>query len=255
MTSLTDAQRATLESEGFLALERFVGDDEIARLRTIYDRLFSSETGRGEGKRVDLVAADGARAATILPLLAEPSRFAPELKDGAFLRNAREAARSVFGAALREDFFGEHMIFKPAGAGSETPWHQDMAYHDPALIERSINFWMPLDDADGENGCMHYVPGSHRYDVLPHHSIGDDPRVHGLEVDDAAQYHARSVAVPCRAGGCVLHLPTTLHYAGPNPTSRQRRAYTLIMHAAPIPREAPIDNYWLRDKRTSYQRG
>ncbi len=251
-SQLTESQRARLDKDGFLVIDNFVDAAEVARLRTVFDRLFASDAGRAEGKRINLAGLDDPDAEKILPQIVGPSSFAPELKDGAFVRHARTLAQAVFGDALL-DGFGEHMIFKPAGAGAETPWHQDMAYHNPAAIEHSINFWMPLDDTDVDNGCMHYIPGSHRSDVLPHHSIGNDPRIHGLEVDEAAQYNELGVACPMAAGGCVLHLPTTLHYAGPNMSDRQRRAYILIMNATPTPRAEAIDNYWMREKRTSYR--
>lgn len=252
MIALTTAQRATLDRDGFLAIDDFVDTAEVARLGAIFDRLFASDAGRAEGKRLDLAGLDDPVAATRLPQIVEPSDYAPELKDGPYVERARTIARGIFGGDLL-DLVGEHMIFKPAGEGSETAWHQDQAYHNPATIERSVNFWMPLDDTDDANGCMRYVPGSHRRDVLPHHSVGNDPRIHGLEVDQPAQYHALSVPVPLRAGGCVLHLPTTLHYAGPNLSDRQRRAYILIMNAKPIARAKPIDNYWMREKRTRYR--
>ena len=250
--ALTGPQTEALQADGFLVIDEFVGMDEVVRLRVIFDRLFGSDAGRADGKRFNLAGLEDPSAATTLPQIIEPSTFAPELKDGEFVRRARAVARGVFGDDLL-DGFGEHMIFKPAGAGAETPWHQDMAYHDPALIERSINFWMPLDDTDTQNGCMHYIPGSNSQDVLRHHSIGNDPRVHGLEVDGADLYRDRGVACPMPARGCVLHLPTTLHYAGANTSTRQRRAYILIMSATPIPRAQPIDNYWMREKRTGFR--
>ncbi len=138
------------------------------------------------------------------------------------------------------------MIFEPAHVGNVTPWHQDQAYHDPEMDERSINFWITLDDADALNGCMHYAPGSHVHDVLPHHRIGRDPSVHGLEVDDPEVFAEGAAACPLKAGGCVLHLAKTLHYAGPNRTARQRRAYILIVHAPPVRRLVPVDNHWMR---------
>ena len=251
---LTDGQYAALERDGYVAVDHFVDSDEVARLRTLFDRLFASEAGRAEGKRFNLAGLEGGVAEPVLPQILEPSDYAPDLKDGPFVRRSRAVARASFGDALL-DGFGEHMILKPAGTGAETPWHQDMAYHDPALIERSINFWMPLDDTDTDNGCMHYVPGSHRNDVLPHHSIGHDPRIHGLEVDGAERYRGRGIPCPLAAGGCVLHLPTTLHYAGPNRSRRQRRAYILIMSATPIARASPIDNYWMREKRNAFSVG
>ncbi|MEO1016181.1 MAG: phytanoyl-CoA dioxygenase family protein [Pseudomonadota bacterium] len=248
--TLSQAERHHLLDHGYVAVEAFVARDEVDRLRIIVDRLFSSRAGWEDGNQFDLAGLDDAANNAALPQLLYPSKYAPELAESSFLQRAREIAASLFGNDLADDY-GEHMIVKPPYSGSETPWHQDQAYHDPAAIERSINFWMPLDDTDEENGCMHYVPGSNRHDVLPHHSIGDDPRVHGLEVDNAGQYHEQAVACPLLAGGCVMHLPTTLHYAGPNTSSRQRRAYILIMQATALPRDRPIDNYWMREKRTA----
>jgi hypothetical protein len=244
------AELARLDEDGFLVIESFVSAEEVERLRTVYDRLFGSDAGRAEGKRIDLVGAESPGAPN-LPQIIEPSRFAPELRSGEYVARARSLARAFLGEDLL-DGFGDHMIFKPPGAGAATPWHQDAAYHDPTKVERSINFWMPLDDADLDNGCLHYVPGSHRSDVLPHHSIGNDPRVHGLEVDHPESWHERSVACPIAAGGCALHLPTTLHYAGPNRSARQRRAYTLIMHAPSLSRTMPIDNYWMGERHENF---
>ena len=250
---LSGEQRARLDADGFLAIDNFVDAPEVQRLGRVFDRLFASDAGRADGRRIDLAGLDDPDAPSRLPQIVEPSEDAPELKEGPFLARARAIARDLFGEALTGRV-GEHMIFKPSGEGSATPWHQDQAYHDPATIERSLNFWLALDEADVENGCMHYVPGSHRLDVMPHHSIGRDPRIHGLEVDGAENWQKRGVPVPLRAGGCVLHLPTTLHYAGPNFSTRQRRAYILIMNAAPVMRDRPIDNYWMRDKQSSFRK-
>ncbi len=128
-------------------------------MRVTYDRLFSSDAGREEGSRYQLGAQ--------LPQLIEPSRYAPELTKTQFVANARAIATQLFGDDLEPEF-GEHMIYKPALVGSETPWHQDQAYHDPGLRYRNINFWLPLDDATVESGCMQFVPGSNRLDLVPH---------------------------------------------------------------------------------------
>ena len=79
--------------------------------------------------------------------------------------------------------------------------HQDQAYHDPAMAYKGVNFWMPLDDATVESGCLQFIPGSHKLDVLPHHSINRDPRIHGLEVDDPEKYAERQFPVLLRLVG------------------------------------------------------
>lgn len=233
-TSLSAHQREFFEHNGFLWLDAITTPDEVRRMRVIYDRLFDSGAGREDGLLYQL----GDR----LPQLVEPSRYAPELKDTEYFANARAIATQLFGDDLEPDI-GEHMIYKPPMIAGETPWHQDQAYHDPGLVYRNVNFWLPLDDATVESGCMHFVPGSHRLDVLPHRPIGGDPSVDGLEVD-MSQFERDSVACPIPAGGCTMHASYTLHYAGPNRSETPRRAYILVLRATPVARDEPLDLYW-----------
>ena len=50
-----------------------------------------------------------------------------------------------------------------------------------------------LDDATLENGCMWFIPGSHKSEVRSHRHIDHDPTVHGLVTDDVDP----SAAVSC----------------------------------------------------------
>lgn len=234
-SSLSAHQHEFFERNGFLWLDAITTPEEVAELRVVYDRLFDSDAGRDDGLRYEL----GDR----LPQLVEPSRYAPELLETAFVANARAIARQLFGDALLPEV-GEHMIYKPPRVASATPWHQDQAYHDPGLIYRNVNFWMPLDDATVESGCMQFVPGSHRHDdVLPHRPIGGDPNADGLEID-LTDFDRDAVACPIPAGGCTMHASYTLHYAGPNRSDTPRRAYILVFRSAPVAREEPLDLYW-----------
>ena len=135
--------------------------------------------------------------------------------------------------------------------GTETPWHQDEAYWDPTLDYESLSIWIPLQEATIANGCMQFVPGSHQQQVLTHHSINDDPRIHGLEVD--AVDVSTAVACPIPAGGATIHHNRTLHYAGPNDSDVPRRAYILIFGRKPTQRIKARDFYWKRQKQTARQ--
>ena len=95
------------------------------------------------------------------------------------------------------------------------------------------------------------MPGSHNHEVLPHHSINDDPRIHGLEVDATSTNNA--VACPLPPGGATVHTNRTLHYAGPNQTDEPRRAYILLFGVAPVPRSEPRDFPWNTIKATARQ--
>jgi ectoine hydroxylase-related dioxygenase (phytanoyl-CoA dioxygenase family) len=118
--------------------------------------------------------------------------------------------------------------------GAATPWHQDEAYRfDPGFEYAQVSVWMPLQEATPDNGCMHYIPGSHRLEVLPHRSPGDDPKVHAIEC--AGEFDkATAVAFPLPAGGATIHHGRTLHYAGPNRTDMPRYAYILAFEVPPV---------------------
>ena len=236
------------ETDGFLTIDTITTPDELVWLREVYDRLFEEKVGWEEGSQFDLAGTDETEAS--LPQMLGPSRYAPELLDTIYRKNATAIARQLLGEDMT-DHLGEHMIYKPAGRGAATPWHQDQAYHDPHLKFRGINFWMPLDDATVDSGCLQFVPGSHKLDVLPHHSINHDPRIHGLEVDNPDAWRDKAVSCPIPAGGATIHACYLLHYAAANTSDRPRRAYTLTFRCKPEPRDVPIDNYWRRDQQTA----
>ena len=251
MPHLTDEQISQFETEGFVSLDTITTQAEVDWLREVYDRLFEERIGWDEGSQFDLAGTDDKDEAA-LPQMLGPSRYAPELLESEYRKNAIAIARQILGNGMT-DRVGEHMIYKPARRGPATPWHQDQAYHDPALTYRGVNFWMPLDDATVDSGCLQFVPGSHKYDVLPHHPINHDPRIHGLEVDDPETWAPKAVPCPVPAGGATIHACYLLHYAAPNTTDRPRRAYTLTFRCEPKARDVPIDNYWRREQVTARQ--
>ena len=243
---LTQEQIDFYHREGYLVLEAITTPDEVAWLREIYDRLFAERAGREFGDQFDLGGTDEEDKPAVLPQILSPSKYAPELKEGLYRVNALAIARQLLGPEVQ--YQGEHAIFKPARYGAETPWHQDEAYWNPAMDYNAFSLWMPLQEATLENGCMQFVPRSHTWDVLPHHCIGNDPRIHGLEVDKADI--STAVACPLPPGGATLHHNRTLHYTGPNRSEIPRRAYILGFGLPPIPAQEPRDYYWNRMKQT-----
>lgn len=249
--TLTSEQIEFFQQEGYLTLPAITTPEEVESLCEIYDYLFSSKAGRKEGDHLDLSSTDEDDQEAVLPQILKPSKYAPELADTLFRANAEAIARQLLGTEAR--FGGDHAIRKPAGSGVETPWHQDEAYWDPDVEYQSLSIWIPLQEATLENGCMQFVPRSHTQEVLPHHSIGHDPRIIGLEVDDVEKLTARAVACPIPAGGATLHHSRTLHYTGPNYSTGPRRAYILGFGTPPKKREKSRDFYWLTMQQTKWQ--
>jgi len=101
---------------------------------------------------------------------------------------------------------------------------------------------MPLSGATVESGCLHFIPGSHLSEVIPHQPIGGDPRVHGLEAIDVDA--SKAVAISLEEGSVTVHHNRTLHYAGPNSTQQQRRAYIMMCGKPAAPRQTPRQFPW-----------
>ncbi|HTQ11758.1 MAG TPA: phytanoyl-CoA dioxygenase family protein [Fimbriimonadaceae bacterium] len=245
--TLTPDQVAFYQENGYLSIPELMPADEVERIREIYDRLFAARVGRETGDQFDLAGTDEEGVEAKLPQILGPSRFAPELLEGQYRANLAHVVKQLLGPEGQVG--GDHMIFKPARIGAETPWHQDQAYWDPGYDYNSLSVWIPLQEATIENGCMWFVPGSHRLDIHTHHSIGHDPRVHGLEVEGADV--SKAVACPLPPGGATFHHCRTLHYTGPNRSDIDRRAYIIGAGVPATKRVVPYDFYWNRVKQTA----
>lgn len=247
-TSLSEAQIAQFQTQGYLALNSLVALEEIARMRTMYDALFEAKAGRDVGDHFDLAGADEEGTPAVLQQILNPSRYAPAFGELACVQSALRIATQLLGPETEAQ--GNHAILKPAGMGAATPWHQDEAYWNPELQYNALSVWIPLQDATLENGCMHFIPGSHRGDVVDHHPINHDPRVHGLEVENAPD-ESRAVACPLPAGGATFHLARTFHYAGENKTDQPRRAYIMMFGTPPQPGNEGRRFPWLELRQTA----
>ncbi len=246
--SITLEQIAFFQANGYLAIPAITTSEEVAFVREVYDRLFAARVGRDEGNQFDLAGTDEEGKEAALPQILNPVKYAPELRDTLMRVNALHISRQLLGDDAQAH--GEHAILKPARHGAPTPWHQDEAYWNADLDHESLSVWIPLQPATLENGCMQFVPGTHLWEVQSHHCINNDPRIHGLEIDELPD--TKNVAIcPLPAGGATFHLSRTMHYTAPNLSNTPRRAYILGFGRAPRPRKEPRDFYWNTQKRTA----
>ena len=213
---------------GYIQYPSFFSAEEIAPLRaaiddavaTGRDRILGAEDGGRHGEAYERVFNQmlnlwtdypGARAVT----------FDSRLSD---------RARRLSGSG-HVRLYHDHAMVKPAGqASQQTQWHQDAPFW-PMDSVGSLSAWIAVDDVTTENGCMQFVPGSHRFgklaDINPYHL-----EVEGESVLDrlGAMGHtlADPVAMEMEAGGVTFHHSCTLHRAGPNLSDRPRRAFSVI---------------------------
>ena len=64
-------------------------------------------------------------------------------------------------------FWHDQLFCKPARHGGVVAWHQDYSYWTRTVPMAHLTCWIGLDDATADNGCLQYIPGSHRWELLP----------------------------------------------------------------------------------------
>lgn len=248
MHRLTEEQIAAFHETGFLAVAQVAAPKEVALMRDLYDDLFAQRAGHDTGDHFDLAGTDEEGVAPRLTQILNPSRYAPAFAGLKCTERALAMATQLLGPGTEAQ--GDHAILKPAGMGAATPWHQDESYWNPEMAYNALSVWMPLQEATVANGCMQFIPGSHRLEVLPHHPINHDPRIHGLEVDRTIDA-SRAVACPIPAGGATFHLSRTLHFTGENRTDQPRRAYIMMFGTPPVPYNGERRFPWLEARQTA----
>jgi ectoine hydroxylase-related dioxygenase (phytanoyl-CoA dioxygenase family) len=119
------------------------------------------------------------------------------------------------------------VLCKPAGTGREVPWHQDGEYW-PMRPLATCSAWIAIDPVSTANGCMRFIPGSHRRDELYRHHVSDrKDLVLNLELDQDQFDESRAVNVELEPGQFSLHDVRLIHGSAANTSGRRRAAFIL----------------------------
>ncbi|MBI4557690.1 MAG: phytanoyl-CoA dioxygenase family protein [Candidatus Hydrogenedentes bacterium] len=213
---LSEEQINFYQENGYIKLENVLTPEELDGARTALDDLISNGRHRHSNdpvyskvflQMVNLWRVDeGIRAFTLNRKLASIARWLAK----------------VDGIRLWHD----HALVKMPGDSRETPWHQDLPYW-PMVETGALSCWMALDDVNERNGCMQFVPGSHKLGRLEPINLVNPQDIFKLP---GAERVTMQSAVKCelKAGSCTFHNGMTFHYATSNRTDQPRRAMVVI---------------------------
>lgn len=95
-----------------------------------------------------------------------PDRFNQVLADYMETPKLLDAVESIIGEDIVA--FLLMLIYKPPHVDAVHPYHQDSFYFPFGPHDDVIGTWVPLDDADGDNGTLRVIPGSHKMDIIEH---------------------------------------------------------------------------------------
>lgn len=159
------------------------------------------------------------------PDLYNRERIAEKLDGWDALGEAAAARYREQGFLVIGNAFGDAMALLKTPRGVEKPWHQDKAYFDYDVRVPVVGAWIALDEATKENGCMHFIAGSHREGPIIHFQRRD------WQICDTEMQGRPAVAAPVSAGDCILFDGLVHHGTPTNRTDKRRRAIQL--HYAP----------------------
>jgi non-heme Fe2+,alpha-ketoglutarate-dependent halogenase len=113
---------------------------------------------------------------------------------------------------------------KEAGSDGYVGWHQDIHYWGLDPAEEVVTAWLGLTDASEDNGCMFFVPGSHRGGDRPHQRLPDTSNMllGSQEVSLCESEQAQRRAVVLQPGQFSVHHARLLHGSYGNLSQRPR---------------------------------
>ncbi len=132
------------------------------------------------------------------------------------------AASQLLGGPVR--FWHDQLFCKPAHHGGVVAWHQDYSYWTRTQPLAHLTCWIGLDDSTRENGCLHYVPGSHRWADLPITGLAGDMDAIQRVLTEEQKQQFKPVAIELKKGESSFHHPRMIHGSHANSSERSRRA-------------------------------
>ena len=124
-------------------------------------------------------------------------------------------------------FWHDQLFYKPAEHGGVVAWHQDYSYWTRTIAMQHLTCWTGLDDATEENGCLQYIPKSHKWGLLEAPKIAGD--MNGLlqHLTDEQKKEFKPVPIELKKGYASFHHPLLIHGSYENKSKRPRRAFVL----------------------------
>ncbi|MCY2963549.1 MAG: phytanoyl-CoA dioxygenase family protein [Planctomycetota bacterium] len=213
--------KSEFDNQGFVVVRNFLPPEMLAELRSQLDRYI----GEVVPTLPDWHAfyEDRARPETLKQMQhMEGDPFFREYVGNARWKSLAEALVGETAACESPEWFN-----KPPGTQHPTPPHQDNYYFNltPSNV---VTIWVALDPVDDENGCLRYVPGSHRKGFRQHarsRVLGFSQGISDYGPEDTAGEQR----IHLQPGDATAHHGMTIHRADPNGSAnRNRRAFAMV---------------------------
>lgn len=217
---LSKDQIEFFHTNGYLAGLRVLNDEQIEALRQELTQLLDPDHP-GHDLFYEFHTNESIDPSTVLFHALGAWRISPAFHDLLWNPAFVVAASQLLDGTVR--FWHDQLFCKPAHHGGVVAWHQDYSYWTRTRPMAHLSCWIGLDDATRENGCVHYVPGSHRWNLLPITGLANN--MHSIEdvLSREQTMQFKPVPIELKAGECSFHHPLMVHGSYENRSQRPRR--------------------------------
>lgn len=207
--ALTQEQLHHYHEQGWVVVPHFVDKATVARIKKEIGNPHETMLN-GTPKGVHIAWEDHQPAGTpkrILQLMGS-ELVSPELNRVIRSPEMLDIIEQIIGPEII--LYHSKLLMKAPHIGeSHFPWHQDFQYWQYSQKQPTqINCALAIDPQTIENGCLHYVPGSHKQGLRPHDTFKASAFAIGMAGDIHAfpglpvEYDAGDI---CLFGSLVIH--------------------------------------------------
>lgn len=218
--SLTQDQIEFFHASGYLAGIRLLNDEQVDVLRKGLAELID-QNHPGNNLFYEFHSNESTDRSRVLFHALGAWRISPAFHDLLWNPAFLMPASQLLGGAVR--FWHDQLFVKPPYQGGVVAWHQDYSYWTRTQPMAHLSCWIGLDDATIENGCVHYVPSSHRWNLLPITGLANDMASIKSVLSDEEKKQFTPVPIELKAGECSFHHPLMVHGSYENKSDRPRR--------------------------------
>lgn len=224
---ITKSQIADYQKNGFLIIDDFLSSEEVDNWRITIDRAIKNRKGtKFPHSEIKTGEADGINSEAeyfgkVFDQIINLWQTDDEVKNLMLDKKIGEMATLLSESEGIRVWHDQSLIKQPWG--NPTAWHIDTPFWSFTHKE-ALSIWIALEDVTVENGCLWFMPGSHRNTQFGEPGIAVSM---GDVFEKYPEYRSKN-AVPSiiKAGSCSFHNGMCLHAAGGNMTPNTRKAMT-----------------------------
>jgi phytanoyl-CoA hydroxylase len=222
--ALTDEQKREFDENGYVIVRGLLSREEVDAIGGHADQIAVGEIAQpASAVQVEPAIQRKEEAAKskleAVRKLSSVARTDPIMHAHATNPKILDILEGLIGPDIK--LFDDQLFMKSPAHGSRKNYHQDsnssmMSKYVPHSL---VSCWAALDDATVDNGCLWFIPGSHKWGRIP------VEREREIEKQALAGALENEVPIELKAGDCSFHHSLLMHCSRANRSSARRRGY------------------------------